>query len=67
MGIAANGRIPGGGRDVAHQIIHPEEAGHHCGSHIQPAHIWTMYGGEKYSGTQKIHEVVGSRRGTEEE
>ena len=63
VGMATSGRIPGGFRSVAHQIIHFEAAGHHYGAHFQPSHIWTMQGGRRDSWIQKILEVKESRCG----
>ena len=39
VGMDTRGKIPGCDRAVAHQIIHSEAAGHHCGMHGQPEHI----------------------------
>ena len=64
MGMNTSGIILGGNKAVDHQIVHSDVAVHHCGAHMQPAHIWTMHGGGKDDGIQTIHEVAGPRRGT---
>ena len=64
VGMARSGKIPEGVRYVYHKKMHSEEAVHNCGTHFQPANIKTMHRGIKDSGVQKIHDMVGSRRGT---